>query len=315
MDNWTEFCDIANRKHSTEYDYEQALGMGFRYVFGWVVEHQRNINIGSRNSLKPDIILKKQGLDKIVVEVKRRDASPGNEAYSQIGSYLRQLNVRFGLVAADKLQLVYNGADTQNPIKLLDIPFEPSDKNGARLAELIICDTFDPDALNQFCEELLRRLNIEKESRSVLGELVGKGGKKIICEALKNSALTERYNAHAIELAVDELVISKKAVAQPAAPISNSTRSKSQRNTKAQKIQNNIHEAPAERFREYYDLTQELLRRGRQDEFSPIRRLNEVDPYSSCKYVKLNDTYAVRTNHSKVNLESDLRKLKSLLSR
>jgi hypothetical protein len=75
----------------------------------------------------------------------------------------------------------------------------------------------------------------------------------------------------------------------------------------------NILDYPTTRYKEYVDLAKRLLELGRQSEFGPIKKIDEINRSASTKWTKLNNIYAIRTNHSSSNLVEDIKKLNTLL--
>ncbi len=75
----------------------------------------------------------------------------------------------------------------------------------------------------------------------------------------------------------------------------------------------NIRDYPTKRYKELVDLAKELLESGRQNEYPRIRKIAEINRASSTSWTKINDEYAVMTNHSAGAFEADLSKLRGLV--
>lgn len=210
---WAEFCDNINTfSYSNEAQYEMALTMLFRTVFGWQASNQETLRLGNHNSVRLDIALKRGDTINIVIEVKTHDAEPRSDQIAQLGSYLKLTKVRFGLLIGKKISIVYNDVHgVDDPMRLLDIEIAPDSKDGVRLADAIMCDTFNHgEELEAFCSELTSRLNINKQADDLVSLLTAENGRKLLLDALKNSSLAGTYNVRAIEKACQRVDVVRR---------------------------------------------------------------------------------------------------------
>lgn len=98
-----------------------------------------------------------------------------------------------------------------DPMRLLDIEIAPDSKDGVRLADAIICNTFNHgEELETFCSELTSRLNINKQADDLVSLLTAENGRQYLLDALKNSGLAGTYNVRAIEKACERVDVVRR---------------------------------------------------------------------------------------------------------
>lgn len=207
---WGKFCDYVHRfTYNNESSYEMMLTVAFGMAFGWETSNQDTIPIGNHRNIRLDIALKSGNNIKIIVEVKSPDVKIGGDEVLQLGSYLKQAGVKFGLLIGNKVSLVYNDfRHSDGPIKLIDIPFDADNRDGLRLASLIDCENFgNGRELEQYCKELIGRMNIERDAKRLTKFLLSDEGRIAVLSALQNSDLTNKYNARSIDLAFSRVKI------------------------------------------------------------------------------------------------------------
>jgi hypothetical protein len=98
MEKWNEICfRIKNHKNSSEKEFQQEVEFIFDKL-GWSkfkeeMISKKAIPIGSAQRLIPDIILKNNDKEVIVVELKKNNISSTLRIEQQLFSYMRQLKV------------------------------------------------------------------------------------------------------------------------------------------------------------------------------------------------------------------------------
>jgi hypothetical protein len=112
---WDEICYLVGRhmgRVSTEREFQVEAENLFEKL-GWSrrrgeIVAQMVVPVGSAHSLKPDIIVRCDGKDAIVVELKRPSAALSDRNATQLVSYMLQLKLRFGLLVGESIQLYYD---------------------------------------------------------------------------------------------------------------------------------------------------------------------------------------------------------------
>ena len=112
----------------------------------------------ANTSIYPDIVLKKDGVRVLPIELKRPTNNLKKKNERQLFSYMRQLEIRVGLYIGEKMQLYYNAPDdTDAPHAILTTDFQPDSHEGAILCDLLSFDHFDIKQLEMFCAERLEK--------------------------------------------------------------------------------------------------------------------------------------------------------------
>lgn len=211
-ENWNKFCQQINaRSYRDEREYEGALSLLFGLCYGWDVVEQEALPIGNHNKVRLDISLKMRGETRIIVEVKSPEVTVGADEINQLSSYLKIAKVSYGLLIGREITIIHNNQrSSKEPIALVKIPFDVDSSDGIKLSEALDANSFGSGTkLNNFCSELLKRLDVKREASAVVDLLTSEDGEKIIIDALSNS-LADKYSVRSIELAMRELAIIKR---------------------------------------------------------------------------------------------------------
>ena len=115
------------------------------------VDSQRSIKIGSKERVVPDIILKRDGIDLVDVELKLSFAPFDSQMESQMISYLKLLNLSIGVLVCKKLYLYifdYANSKTQK----VSIDFTKDNPDGVRFVELLQKSTFSKESIKDFVQ-------------------------------------------------------------------------------------------------------------------------------------------------------------------
>lgn len=220
MDKWKELCTSINdlkARISTEAEYEFGLVQILKYLLGWKnLQEQVEAEIGNRQKLRPDIILKDDAnREQIIIELKRPSSS--GEGSTQISSYLKIFKVKFGLLIDESISVFYN-EPSEEPIKLITIPFKEDDENGEELAQVLDAANYSEEKMEDYCLKMKKKLQIDKDAEKIVEILISPEGKKIIEMVLKNAEQLASYNSRSIEKAVERIKIErieKKIVPAP----------------------------------------------------------------------------------------------------
>lgn len=115
------------------------------------IDSQRIITIGVGQRAIPDIILRRNDLDIVDVELKKYSLSFSDDMEKQLISYMNQLHISVGLLICQKIYIyVYDYAG--NKIKKLEISFKKNDPDGIKFIELFQKGNFSKDAIEEFID-------------------------------------------------------------------------------------------------------------------------------------------------------------------
>lgn len=134
--------------------YQESIVMHLlSYGLNWNDEEilqQPSIQIGSRERIIPDIVIQK-GDDKLfVVEIKQPRNTQKKENINQLESYLKQLEIPFGLYIGECVELYYKES-TKALQHIFTIQLKDTDEHWLKFRELFSRNSFDKDVLRNFC--------------------------------------------------------------------------------------------------------------------------------------------------------------------
>lgn len=166
------------------------------------IDSQRAVQMGSTK--KMDIVIRLDGTDSFVVELKRYAASASDGGQAQLFSYLNQLkSVGIGMLVCNSLYVYdydFTKSDEENAENHLEIPFERDNPCGAKFVELFSRENFNAENIKEYIRT--KRKNSENSSL-ILGEI----SEAVARAALKNYFL-ERFPEEDVEAALDKIAIS-----------------------------------------------------------------------------------------------------------
>ena len=153
---WNEICFYVNKnRNATEREYQTTVVFMFDKL-GWSqfkgeLVTEVIVGIGSASNLRPDIILRDNNKDVLVVELKRADENLTIRNAEQLISYMRFAKLTFGVLFGKTLQVYCDFPDDNNdPIKICDIPFTTDSEIGVECISLLGKDSFSIDSLQDF---------------------------------------------------------------------------------------------------------------------------------------------------------------------
>lgn len=159
-----DWCEIVTRlqplkeKSSiTENDYQQEIEsclimLGWRKTNG-TMRPQYTINIGSSNSIRPDIVLFKDGRSVLPIEIKKPTNQFNQRQAEQLISYMRQLKLNIGLFIGDNIQLYYDNPQDKDVSVVFCAEIQKDDSNGSTICDLLSYDKFTVENIEKFCQE------------------------------------------------------------------------------------------------------------------------------------------------------------------
>lgn len=218
IEKWNYFVyDLCEaKKKDVDEDSFHALIETQLQLLGWAkfkgeICHKPNIHIGNSNRIEPDILIKRDGEDEFVIEVKRPSHKQSKKDVDQLMSYMRLLKLSVGIYMGEHIEILYDMPTSKDAVSIMKVPLEIDNKLGARFIDNFLKENFSRDAIVDFCEERIQEiqrqnsLNEIKESliadaqiqitESLKPYLMDKYGSSFSEEEIKGMLATMRFTA------------------------------------------------------------------------------------------------------------------------
>ena len=218
IEKWNYFvfdlCE-AKKKDVDEDSFHALIETQLQHL-GWAkykgeICHKQNIHIGNSNRIEPDILIKRDGEDEFVIEVKRPSHKQIKKDVEQLLSYMRILKLSVGIYIGEHIEVFYDMPSSKEAVSVMKVPLEIDNKLGAKFVERFDKENFSQESIVDFCEERMREiqrqnsLNKIKESlitdaQSQIAEslrpyLMDKYGSSFSEEEIKGMLATMRFTA------------------------------------------------------------------------------------------------------------------------
>ncbi|GBU25198.1 hypothetical protein R83H12_01839 [Fibrobacteria bacterium R8-3-H12] len=208
---WNDLCFHINKhKNSLEKEFQRIV-VSFFEKLGWSshkgeIISQQTIPIGAAQRLIPDIIIKENDKEVIVIELKKNNASNSSRTQQQLFSYMHQLKLKFGMFIGENLQFYYDKPDDNGqPIEIFETDFTSDNEEAAKFISLI-SKPFGEDKLLEFCNDRI----LTPEDKLRLKELkvkIFKGFYEGKAKALFIDFLRKEYNEQIANKIRDEIEV------------------------------------------------------------------------------------------------------------
>ena len=171
---WNEFvfglCR-AKEKNSEEREYHQEIERQLQ-LLGWSLYykeicHKPSIHIGNSNHIQPDILIKKDGEEEFVIEVKRPSHKLVKKDVEQLQSYMRQLKLNVGVYIGEHIEVFYDMPGSKDAVSVLRIPLEPDNNEGTLFVDQFSKEGYDKARVLAFCKQRIE----EKQRQAELDKL------------------------------------------------------------------------------------------------------------------------------------------------
>lgn len=214
-ENWIEIVTTLQpyiKCDSKETKYQQEIENCFKFL-GWrisnkTMQSQVTIPIGNNNSIRPDIVLYKNDIPTLPIEIKRPNNICNIKQESQLTSYMRQLKLNIGLYIGENIQLYYDTPnDLDNPICVFKVEFREDDVNGSIFCEMLSYEKFDIMSLEDFCKERYNQIIARNNLQERLNEFFfSSDANKNIITLIKEKFLNEGFEEKALESELEKLI-------------------------------------------------------------------------------------------------------------
>ena len=186
---WEDLCYKINYDKGSK---ESAMQYNTEFYFeslGWKKRRKEidrpSIHFGSSNYGIPDIVLCKDGEYQLVVELKRYSLGINDKHKEQLQSYMRALEIEFGILLGNTLQIYFDDkTEKGNMREVCEIKIDEKSKLGIKLTELLAKENFSQQKFKEFCKEQMKLNAEENELEEKIKYLTSNEGVKYIRDLL-----------------------------------------------------------------------------------------------------------------------------------
>ena len=176
---WNQFVYLlseAKKKNVEESDYhaliEQQLQLLGWFLFNGEICHKPSIHIGNSNHIQPDILVKKDGDEEFVIEVKRPSHKLIKKDVEQLQSYMRQLKLSVGIYIGEHIEVFYDMAGSKDAVSVLRIPLELDSKEGTLFIDQFSKDGYDRARVLSFCKHRVDEMRHQAELDKLRDDII-----------------------------------------------------------------------------------------------------------------------------------------------
>lgn len=215
-ENWQEIVSILRphfENNSTEDVYQREIESCLQ-ILGWKrynrsLLSQCTLPIGNNNSIRLDVLLRKDEMNVLPIEIKRPSNICNERQELQLMSYMRQLRVNVGLYVGEKIRLYYdNPDDSMDAVCVFSAKIDSEDTNGIKLCELLEYASFEKDAFEDFCRKEYESMQTRRNLHQLFSEYFSADkGVANLQSLVKEHFLADGYDEFAIEEAMKSLQI------------------------------------------------------------------------------------------------------------
>lgn len=155
--------------------------------------HKPSIHLGNNNSIVPDIIIKRDGEDEFVIEVKRPSHKQSKKDVDQLLSYMRILKLNVGIYIGDHIEIFYDMPSSKEAVSVMKVPLEINNKLGAKFVERFDKENFSQESIVDFCEERIQEIQRQNSLNEIKESLIADAQTQI-AESLR-PYLMEKYGS------------------------------------------------------------------------------------------------------------------------
>ena len=200
IEKWNYFvydlCE-AKKKDVDEDAYHTLIETQLQHL-GWAkfkgeICHKPNIHIGNNNRIEPDILIKRDGEDEFVIEVKRPSHKQSKKDVEQLLSYMRLLKLSVGIYMGEHIEIFYDMPSSKEAVSIMKVPLEIDNKLGARFIDKFLKDNFSRESIVDFCEERIQEIQRQNSLNEIKVSLIADAQTQI-SESLK-PYLMDKYGS------------------------------------------------------------------------------------------------------------------------
>ena len=167
------------------------------------IDAQRAVQMGSTK--KADIVVRKDGKDVVVVELKRHTESVLGKGQDQLFSYLDRLkSAAIGILVCNKLYVYdydFTKQDAENAENRLEIPFERDNPDGAKFVELFSKENFNAQNIKEYIQsQRQEKQDVSAIRGEITAELIKELLKKHFMQTYAEEAFEQAFSTVHIEV-------------------------------------------------------------------------------------------------------------------
>ncbi len=213
-DKWSEivFTLLPHFENNSSEDVYQKDVESCLQILGWKrfnksMQVQSTLPIGNSNSIRLDILLRKNDVNVLPIEIKRPSNICNVRQEFQLLSYMRMLRVNVGLYVGEDFRLYYdNPEDSSEAICVFSSKINESCKNGEKLCALLDYSTFDKTKLELFCRDEYDKIQAKMNIQTRINEfLAPEYCSENILSLIKLKFLDEGFEDYAIDEVLNKL--------------------------------------------------------------------------------------------------------------
>ncbi len=198
LEKWNYFvydlCE-AKKKDVDEDNFHALIETQLQHL-GWAkykgeICHKQNIHLGNNNRIEPDILIKRDGEDEFVIEVKRPSHKQIKKDVDQLLSYMRILKLNVGIYIGEYIEVFYDMPLSKEAVSVLKVPLEINNKLGAKFVEQFDKENFSQKSIVVFCEERLQEIQRQNSLNEIKKSLIAEAQTQI-AESLR-PYMMEKY--------------------------------------------------------------------------------------------------------------------------
>lgn len=216
-ENWLEIVSML-RPHfdrdSTEDLYQEGVERCLQ-ILGWKrfnnsMQVQYSLPIGNNNFMRIDILLGKNGINVLPIEIKRPSNVCNSRQESQLLSYMRQLRLNVGLYIGEEIRVYYdNPEDSLDAICVFSSKIEDSNVNGEKLCNLLYYSNFDKEVFESFCKDEYDKIQTKMNIQSRISEFLSpEHYQKNIQSLIRQKFIDEGFDGSSIDDILKDIEIS-----------------------------------------------------------------------------------------------------------
>ena len=200
IEKWNYFvydlCE-AQKRDVEEEGFHALIETQLQHL-GWAkykeeICHKPCIHLGNNNSIVPDIIVKRDGEDEFVVEVKRPSHKQSKKDVDQLLSYMRILKLSVGIYIGNHIEIFYDMPSSKEAVSVMKVPLEINSKLGAKFVERFDKENFSQESIVDFCEERIQEIQRQNSLNEIKESLISDAQTQI-AESLR-PYLMEKYGS------------------------------------------------------------------------------------------------------------------------
>ena len=201
---WKEICFQINKNKNTSEREFQIIAESIFEKLGWkqyLNEIARpTIPFGAANYGIPDIVIQSNGTKHYVVELKKISMGISERNVAQLISYMRQMQLSFGVLIGNSISIYYDDYFTNKSIKVVEVQFDSNNKLGPAILQHLSKDSFSKEKFKEFCVNQIEKQSAIKEQEKQIEFLCSEEGIKYIKDLLSTEYSEEVINSIKINI-------------------------------------------------------------------------------------------------------------------